>query len=131
MTSFRQQSISTIPIRSVISTMSPTTAAAIDFNIVHLAYVRERSRAHRVVGDALQLPLRSGAVDIVTSSHFFHHFSPEQNASILDESLRASRRGVIVNDTMRHFVPFLFVKLLSWLRLVGRITRYDAPASVR
>src|SRR5437879_1080642 len=32
------------------------TAVAIDFNIVHLAYVRNGSRAYRVVGDALHLP---------------------------------------------------------------------------
>lgn len=107
------------------------TAVAIDFNIVHLAYARNGSRAHRVVADALHLPLRPNAVDVVTSSHFFHHFSPEQNASILDESLRAAKRGVIVNDTRRHVIPFLFVKLLGWFHLVGRITRYDAPASVR
>lgn len=107
------------------------TAVAIDFNLMHLAYVRNGSRVHRVVADALRLPLRSNATDIVTSSHFFHHFSPDENRSILDESLRSARRGVIVNDTLRHLIPLLFVKVLGWLRLTGRITRYDAPASVR
>jgi hypothetical protein len=42
-----------------------------------------------------------------------------------------SRHGVAVTDTLRHFVPLLVVQLLALLRLVGRITRYDAPASVR
>lgn len=107
------------------------TAIAIDFNIVHLAHVPAGSRVRRVVADAMHLPLRDGSVDVVTSAHFFHHFSPEQNAAILDESLRAARRAVVVNDTQRHLVPLLFVKILGWLRLVGRITRFDAPASVR
>ncbi|HKR65873.1 MAG TPA: hypothetical protein VJZ00_19235, partial [Thermoanaerobaculia bacterium] len=40
-------------------------------------------------------------------------------------------RGVAVNDTRRHYVPLLLVLLLGALRLVGRITRFDAPASVR
>jgi hypothetical protein len=38
---------------------------------------------------------------------------------------------VVVNDTRRHRLPLLFVQLLCVLRLFGRITRYDAPASVR
>lgn len=103
----------------------------LDFKIEHLLYLRDGSRVRRVVGDAQKLPFRDGAVDVVTSAHFFHHFSPEENAVILGEALRVSRDGVAVNDTRRHYAPLLFVLLISALRLVGRITRYDAPASVR
>jgi len=101
---------------------------ALDFKIEHL---RHCGIAHRVVGDALHLPFLDHAVDAVTSSHFFHHFTPEENVRILGESLRVSRRGVAVNDTLRHRIPLLVVQLLAVLRLVGRITRFDAPASVR
>lgn len=107
------------------------TRIGLDFKIDHLLYLRDGSRVLRVVGDAHRLPFRDGAVDLVTSSHFFHHFSPEENAGILAESLRVSRKGVAVTDTRRHYVPLLLVTLLGALRLVGRITRYDAPASVR
>ena len=107
------------------------TRIGLDFKIDHLLYMRDGSRVLRVVGDAHRLPFRDGAVDLVTSAHFFHHFSPAENASILMESLRVSRKGVAVNDTRRHLLPFLFVRLMGALRLVGRITRYDAPASVR
>lgn len=103
----------------------------LDFKIDHLLYLRDGSRVRRVVGDAHRLPFRDGAVDLVTSAHFFHHFSPDENVSILGESLRVARRGVAVNDTRRHYVPLLFVLLLGALRIVGRITRFDAPASVR
>ena len=102
-----------------------------DRNIAHLAYLRDGSRVHRVAGDALQLPFRGDAVDLVTSSHFFHHFSPEENGRILAESMRVARKGVAVTDTRRHLLPLLFVNVLGWLRLVGRITALDAPASVR
>ena len=105
------------------------TRVALDFKIDHLLYLRDR-RAHRVVGDASRLPFRTNSVDAVTSAHFFHHFSEEENLAILNEALRVARRGVAVNDTQRHFVPLAVVKLLSALRLVGRITRFDAPASV-
>jgi ubiquinone/menaquinone biosynthesis C-methylase UbiE len=107
------------------------TRVGLDFKIDHLLYLRDGSRVLRVVGDAHQLPFRDGAVDLVTSAHFFHHFSPDENAEILAESLRVARKGVAVNDTRRHYAPLAFVLLLGALRLVGRITRYDAPASVR
>ena len=103
----------------------------LDFKIDHLLYLRDGSRVHRVVGDALRLPFRDGAVDLVTSAHFFHHFSPDENATILDESVRVARRGVTVNDTRRNWVPLLLMQLFAALRLMGRITRFDAPASVR
>lgn len=112
-----------------ISAADARLRVAVDFKIDHLLYRRD-DRAQRVVADARSLPFRSGSVDAVTSAHFFHHFTPEENAEILRESLRAARKGVIVNDTRRHYVPLLFVRLISVLRFVGRITRFDAPASV-
>jgi ubiquinone/menaquinone biosynthesis C-methylase UbiE len=102
---------------------------ALDFKIDHLLYQRD-NRAFRVAGDAARLPFRNGSVDAVTSAHFFHHFSPDENVALLDEALRVARKGVVVNDTLRHYVPLLFVRLLAAMRLVGRITRFDAPASI-
>jgi SAM-dependent methyltransferase len=107
------------------------TRIGLDFKIDHLLFLREGSRVLRVVGDAQRLPFRDAAVDLVTSAHFFHHFSPDENAGILAESLRVTRNAVAVNDTRRHYAPLLLVLCLGALRLVGRITRYDAPASVR
>jgi len=102
----------------------------VDFKIDHLLYRREGSEVRRVVANALQLPFRNNSFEIVTSSHFFHHLTPEQNHQMLRDALRVTRRGVIVNDTRRHYLPYLFVRLLAILRLVGRITRNDAPASI-
>ena len=102
----------------------------LDFKIDHLLYQRDRA-IHKIVGDARELPFRDNAFDAVTSAHFFHHFSPDENASILRESLRVAKRVVLVNDTRRHYIPLLFTKMLAWFHLVGRITRFDAPASVR
>lgn len=104
---------------------------ALDFKMDHLLYLRAGSPVHRVVGDAHNLPFRDGAVDVVTSAHFFHHFGPDANVAILREAVRVAKQGVAVNDTRRHYAPLLFVLLVGALRLIGRITRYDAPASVR
>ena len=104
-----------------------TLRVALDFKIEHV----RSAKALRVVGDAMRLPFRPASFDVVASAHFLHHFSPEENATFLREALRVARKGVAVNDTRRHYVPLLFVQLISALRLVGRITRFDAPASVR
>jgi ubiquinone/menaquinone biosynthesis C-methylase UbiE len=106
------------------------TTIAVDLNIKHLAYERDRSRAMRVVADAMRLPFRDGSVDIVTSSHFFHHFEADENAAILNGALRVARIGAMASDTRRNILPYLFTWLLAKLHLVGRITAYDAPASV-
>lgn len=107
-------------------------AFGLDIKIDHLTYGRRTGHPAtlRLAGDATCLPFRDDSVDIVTSSHFFHHFDEQTNARILDESLRVSRVGVMVTDTRRHYAPWLFCKVLGWCGLVGRITRFDAPASV-
>lgn len=109
-----------------------TSGIGLDFKIDHLLWGRSRSNdgLQRIAGDAFRLPLRDESVDIVTSAHFFHHFTEEENLRIISEALRVARRGVIINDTRRHVAPLAFVRLISALRLVGRITRFDAPASV-
>jgi hypothetical protein len=104
----------------------------IDRNVRHLAYGAELDGPGvlRVAADAFHLPVRDDAVDVVASSHFFHHFSEEENMAIVRESLRVARIGVAFTDTRRHYAPLLFVRLLGLLGLVGPITRNDAPASV-
>jgi ubiquinone/menaquinone biosynthesis C-methylase UbiE len=104
----------------------------LDLKMDHLVFGRaigDRT-VHRVVGDAAALPFRTGSVDIVGSSHFFHHFSEDENEVILRESLRVAETAAFVTDTRRHRLPLLFVKLLGVLRLWSRLTRHDAPASV-
>ncbi|MGA7616312.1 MAG: class I SAM-dependent methyltransferase [Thermoanaerobaculia bacterium] len=117
----------------LVSSLGPgIRKIALDWHLGHLAYGRQlrRDDVGRVAGDALELPFRDGSVDLVTSSHFFHHFRAEENVRIIGEALRVARIGAMFTDTRRHLFPWLFVKALGWLKLVGRVTRFDAPASV-
>ena len=104
----------------------------LDFKIDHLLYGSRRwpDGVRRVVGDARRLPFRDGSVAAITSAHFVHHFTPDENAAIFREALRVARRGVAANDTQRHRLPLMFIQLLGLLRLIGPITRADGPASV-
>ena len=104
----------------------------LDFKLQHLLYGKKLGgNTRRVAADAFRVPFASESVDVVTSAHFFHHFSPDENVRILEEALRVARIGVAVNDTRRHHLTLLFTLLIGALGLVGRITKFDAPASVR
>lgn len=106
-------------------------AVGLDFKFQHLLYGKTLGgKTRRVAADAFRLPFASDSVDVVTSAHFFHHFSPDENVGILEEALRVARIGVAVNDTRRHHLPLLFTRIIGSLGLVGRITKFDAPASV-
>lgn len=83
-----------------------------------------------VSGDAMQLPFRDAAFDVVSCSLFAHHFSPESLPRMSQEALRVARRAVVINDLIRsRFHLFLAQLTLPVFR--NHITRHDGIASVR
>ncbi len=83
-----------------------------------------------LAGDALHLPFRDDAFDVVSSSLFAHHFEPDTLQRLVRESLRVCRRAVLINDLIRSRLHLGLVYLgLPLFR--SRITWHDAPASVR
>ncbi len=83
-----------------------------------------------IVADALHLPFRDNAFDVVLSSLFAHHLQPAMLQLFAGEALRVGRRAVLINDLIRSPVHLALVYLgLPLFR--GRMTWHDAPASVR
>jgi hypothetical protein len=83
-----------------------------------------------VAADALNLPFPDSTFDLVSSSLFVHHLSPEQATTFARESLRVCRHAVLVNDLLRD--PLHLALVYAGIPLYrSRITRHDAPASVR
>ena len=84
----------------------------------------------KISADALRLPFRDGSFDLVASSLFLHHLPPDQAVQFAREALRVCSTAVLIHDLIRHPVHLAFayagVPLYS-----SRITRNDAPASVR
>ena len=83
-----------------------------------------------ICGDALSLPFRDNSFDAVGSSLFLHHLEPEQIVRFVREGLRVARHAFLIHDLRRHPLHLA----LSYLGLPlyrSRITRHDAPASVR
>jgi ubiquinone/menaquinone biosynthesis C-methylase UbiE len=83
-----------------------------------------------VVGDALALPFRDASFDLVSSQLFVHHLSPDKVVLFVQEGLRVCRRAFLINDLIRD--PLHLALAYAGFPLYrSRITRNDAPASVR
>ncbi|MBO0911249.1 MAG: methyltransferase domain-containing protein [Acidobacteria bacterium] len=98
----------------------------------------DRARTHlpsngaslKVVAEALKLPFADFSFDLVSSTLFLHHLPPQEVVEFVRESLRVSRIAVLVNDLIRHSVHLALA--YAGLPLYrSRITRHDAPASVK
>jgi ubiquinone/menaquinone biosynthesis C-methylase UbiE len=83
-----------------------------------------------ICGDAMALPFRDNSFDIVGSSLFVHHLEPEEIVRFAEESLRVARHAFLIHDLMRHPLH-LALSYLGFPLYRSRITRHDAPASVR
>ena len=84
-----------------------------------------------VVGDALTLPFRDGAFDVVMGSLFFHHLSDAACVRVLSEMWRIARLRVLVNDLHRHAAAYLSIRALTAAFSKSRMVRHDGPVSVR
>jgi ubiquinone/menaquinone biosynthesis C-methylase UbiE len=105
--------------------------AVVDRNPVMLAAAR---RAHAglaaVAADALALPFRDRAFDVVHCSLFLHHLEPETAPLVLREFLRVARLAVVVNDLRRHRVAHWAIRALSRVAFRSALVRVDGPLSV-
>ncbi len=88
------------------------------------------SSIRTVVADAIALPFPEDSFDLVDCGLFAHHLSPEQVVQFVDEGLRVCRRAVLINDLVRHILHLTLVYAGMPLYR-SRLTRHDAPASVR
>ena len=81
-------------------------------------------------GDALALPVRPRAVDVVISALTLHHLEPEDAVRCLAEMDAAARTGFVVNDLARSRVAYVVVWLATRALARNRMSRHDGPLSV-
>jgi hypothetical protein len=96
----------------------------------------DRMRSHlngntqSVVGDAVALPFRDGAFDVVSCNLFAHHLNPEELSHFVKDAVRVSRCAVVINDLVRH--PLHLALVYAGFPLMrSHVSRVDGVASVR
>ncbi len=89
-----------------------------------------RNGVPAVSGDAMQLPFRDGAFDVVSCSLLAHHFAPDVLPDLCGEALRVARRAVLVNDLIRSRLHLVLAHVVLPI-FRNHITRHDGIASVR
>jgi len=96
----------------------------------------DRARSHlkgsdrAVAGDALALPFADNSFDLVSCNLFVHHLAPDELRRFAREALRVCRVAFLVNDVVRSPIH-LALTYAGFPLYRSRITRNDAPASVR
>jgi ubiquinone/menaquinone biosynthesis C-methylase UbiE len=84
-----------------------------------------------VEADVRALPFEDGAFDVAHASLLLHHFEPNVAAAALRELSRVARRGVVINDLRRGFLPLVASAATVAAFARSRVTRTDGMASAR
>jgi len=110
-------------------TWAPVLAVGVDIKLLH---VREAAPEVRVVvADVRALPFPDRAFDVVTASHFLHHFDGEDLVAVLRGLLRLARRALVVSDLHRAQVPHLFGRVFFPLLFESPVSVSDGLLSIR
>ena len=132
------RSLSLLEVAAGVGTVPEAVAAALALAGIQVEVtLLDRAATHltngnpRVVAaDALALPFSDGSFDLVSCSLFIHHLPPDEVVRFVNEGLRVCRAAVLINDLIRH--PAHLGLVYAGMPLYrSRITRHDAPASVR
>lgn len=103
---------------------------ALEITLLDRAWSHLPKRGGAIVADALALPFRDSAFDLVSCNLFAHHLEPDALARFAAEAFRVSRRAVLINDLVRN--PLHLALVYAGFPLMrSAISRADGVASVR
>ncbi|HEX2843695.1 MAG TPA: methyltransferase domain-containing protein [Candidatus Limnocylindria bacterium] len=111
------------------------SVVALDSDPEVLAIARRAAAAEAAVevvaGDGRSLPFPDAAFDVAHCSLLIHHLDRGEAVALLREMRRVARRGVVVNDLRRGWVPLLATAVVVVVLGRCRATRHDGLLSVR
>jgi ubiquinone/menaquinone biosynthesis C-methylase UbiE len=100
-----------------------------------LAIARRRTggdeRLTFVQGEGERLPFDDASFDVVTCTLALHHFEPVPARELLHEMRRVARITPVVADLTRSTLAYAATWLYARAASRNRLTRHDAPLSVR
>ena len=113
----------------------PVAIVASDYSGAILALARKQVAGRPDITlagyDAREVPLPDGSFDIVLCSLSLHHFPPDDAVRTLREMDRLAVSGFILNDLRRGRLGYVAAWVAARLTTRNRLTRNDAPLSVR
>ncbi len=113
----------------------PVRVLALDWSARNLAVARAHTAGDPAVSllraDAARLPLAPASVDFVISTLFLHHLTPSQLVALLRLAHATARRGVIMSDLARGWLPLAAFKLVQPVFARHPFTRHDGALSIR
>ena len=107
----------------------------LDWSARNLAVARAGTAGRQGISllnaDSARLPLAAGSVDFVISTLFIHHLTPTEVVALLRAAQTIARRGVIMSDLVRGWLPLAAFKLVQPLFARHPMTRHDGALSIR
>jgi hypothetical protein len=108
---------------------------ALDWSGRNLAVARAHTAREPAVrllrADAARLPLAPHSVDYVVSTLFLHHLQPEELIRLLRAASACARRGILMSDLTRGWLPLAAFRLVQPLFARHRFTRHDGALSIQ
>ncbi|HEY0797756.1 MAG TPA: methyltransferase domain-containing protein [Candidatus Baltobacteraceae bacterium] len=113
----------------------PIEITCLDRSEAMLAIARDWCHADRglrfVCAQGESLPFADGSFDVTMCNLALHHFEPAPAVALLRELRRVARVTPLVCDLRRSAVGFAGAWIFGNLTTRNRLTRHDAPLSVR
>jgi hypothetical protein len=81
--------------------------------------------------DAVRMPIAPRGVDYVIATLLLHHFDPPAAVELLREAFACARRGIIISDLMRGWLPLWAFRLVRPVFARHPFTRHDGEVSIR
>lgn len=93
------------------------TLIGVDANPTAIAYANELSTEYKelsfITEDIFSDAFKNRKFDVVLATLFFHHFKEPQLVSFLKDTLKHTKKAIIVNDLHRHKLAYYLFMLLS------------------
>ncbi len=113
----------------------PLTLMGIDANATTIEYAQKASRDFNNIefaqGDVLDPTCRFDDYDIVIYGLFLHHLREEEQIQLIQKSLTAGVKGLLINDLQRSKLAYVLFYFVSRIFGFSAMSRHDGALSIR